>query len=56
MPKVDFGSVMIHLCFVVLLIIAIWLFISKFSVTMQERVDVSMYERPTWSEETQEGT
>lgn len=53
MPKIDFGSVTIYIGFAILIVIAVFLLVTKFRETLVDKTDVSMYERPTWSEETE---
>ena len=56
MPKIDFGSIAIYIGFVILLIIAIWLFVIKFSATAKQYAEIQLYEKPTWLEETEGDT
>lgn len=57
MPKIHWDSILIYIGFVILIILAIIIFITKLSVKVPEDIaNASMYSRPTWPEVTTEET
>ena len=53
MPKMDFGSVILYITFIFLIIVAFLLATTKIINTYQtRRAEASMYSKPTWCEMT----
>lgn len=57
MPKIDWDSILVYIGFVILIILASILFVTKLTAEVFEgAADASMYSRPTLSEEIEDTT
>lgn len=57
MPKIDWDSILVYIGFVILIILASILFITKLTAEVFEgAADAPMYSRPTLSEEIEDTT
>ena len=49
MPKIHLDSILIYICFMLLIVLIVMLLVDKTLVQIKEDSDVSMYSMPSWT-------